>query len=95
MRTVDQEQPLKNENKGIFNKLTVEIKWSTKNTNLIQKKVGKEKNKTKTRWTNLKRNRKRVNLNQSILTMALSDTPFTKQIRLHQKTQMLYTRNPF
>lgn len=48
MRTVDQEQPLKSENKGIFNKLTVEIKWSTKNTNLIQKKVGKEK-KTKPR----------------------------------------------
>lgn len=48
LRTVDQEQPLKSENKGIFNKLTVEIKWSTKNTNLIQKKVGKEK-KTKPR----------------------------------------------
>lgn len=43
LRTVDQQQPLKRENKGIFNKLTVEIKWSTKNTNLIQKKVGKEK----------------------------------------------------
>lgn len=53
----------------------MEIKWSTKNTHLFQKKAGKEKKKeTKTRWDNLKRNSKMVNLKQVTSIMTLNDT---------------------